>query len=116
MTDPRPALDPGMFGQLKELEAGAPGFLKDLIQQFLDQAVKQLALIRDLVRAKDGEGLYRAAHLLKGSAGSLGALALMDLLKALEAAGGARAWADAEGLLPGIDAEFARVKTALESA
>lgn len=105
-----------MFGQLKELEAGAPGFLKDLIRQFLEQAVQQLALVRDFLRSRDGEGLYRTAHLLKGSAGSLGALPLMELLRGLEAAGGARAWPDAEGLLPRIDAEFVRVRAALESA
>lgn len=115
MTELPPALDAAMFGQLKELEAGSPGFLKDLIRQFLEQAVKQLAIIRDLARAKDGDGLYRAAHLLKGSSGSLGALVLMDLLKRVEASGKSGAWPEVEGLLPRVDAEFARVKTALEA-
>jgi HPt (histidine-containing phosphotransfer) domain-containing protein len=104
-----------MFGQLKELEAGAPGFLKDLIRQFLEQAVQQLALVRDFIRSRDGEGLHRAAHLLKGSAGSLGALPLMELLRSLEAAGGKRAWTEAEALLPRIEGEFIRVRTALEA-
>ena len=104
-----------MFGQLKELEEGAPGFLKDLARQFLEQAVQQRALIGDVIRARDGESLFRAAHLLKGSAGSLGALPLMELFRSLEAAGGDRAWAVAEGLLPRIDAELARVRTALEA-
>ena len=102
-----------MFGQLKELESGSPGFLQDLVKQFVEQAVKQLALIRDFVRARDGDGLYRAAHLLKGSAGSLGALPMMELLRGLESAGSARSWAQAEDLLPRIDAEFGRVRTAL---
>ena len=103
-----------MFGQLKELEAGSPGFLKDLIGQFLEQAVRQLALVQELLRTKDGDGLFRAAHLLKGSAGSLGALPLMELLRKLEAAGHDGSWADANAVFPLIEAEFARVKAALE--
>jgi HPt (histidine-containing phosphotransfer) domain-containing protein len=104
-----------MFGQLKELEAGSPGFLKDLIGQFLEQAIRQLDLIRTLVGTKDGEGLFRAAHLLKGSAGSMGALPLMELLRGLEAAGHAQTWPEAESLLPRVQAEFVRVKAALEN-
>lgn len=109
-------LDPELFGQLKELEAGAPGFLKDLIAQFLDQATRQISVIGELTRARDGEGLHRAAHLLKGSSGSIGALDLMELLRGLESAGQKRAWGDAEGLLPRVDVEFARVKAALDAA
>ena len=105
-----------MFGQLKELEAGSPGFLKDLVGQFLEQAVRQLALIQTLVQSKDGEGLFRAAHLLKGSAGSMGALPLMELLRDLEASGQSSSWAVAEPLLPRIEREFDRVKAALETA
>lgn len=103
-----------MFGQLKELEAGAPGFLKDLVRQFLEQGIKQISLIREFCRVRDGDGLHRAAHLLKGSAGSMGALALMGILKGLESAGQTRAWAETEKLLSSMDAEFLRVKAALE--
>ena len=109
-------LDPELFGQLKELEIGAPGFLKDLISQFLEQAERQIALLRELAASRDGEGVHRAAHLLKGSSGSIGALALMELLRGLETAGQKRAWADAEALLPRVDVEFARVKAALTAA
>ncbi|HEX7897469.1 MAG TPA: Hpt domain-containing protein [Planctomycetota bacterium] len=114
MEDLPPALDAEMFGQLKELEAGSPGFLADLVKQFLDQATRQFELVRTLLQTKDGEGVFRAAHLLKGSAGSMGALPLMDLLRELEAAGQKRAFADAEALMPRLDREFARVQRALE--
>lgn len=112
MNAPSP-LDPELFGQLKELESGSPGFLKDLIAQFLDQAAKQIAILRELTAARDGEGVHRSAHLLKGSAGSIGALGLMELLRGLESAGQKRAWSEAEGLLPRVDVEFDRVKAAL---
>lgn len=115
MTRPSP-LDPELFGQLKELESGSPGFLKDIIEQFLRQAVEQIGILRELTRARDGDGVHRAAHLLKGSAGSIGALGLMELLRGLEAAGQKRAWTDAEGLLPRVDVEFDLVKAALAAA
>ena len=111
-----PTLDPRLFDQLKELETGAPGFLKDLVSQFLNQAVGQIAVLHETTRAKDGEGLRLAAHRFKGAAGALAALALMELVAELEKAGSARSWTAAEELLPRVDAEFVRVKAALEAS
>ena len=116
MAELPPPLDPLIYGQLQELErSGAPGFLQDLSRQFVKQALAHLDLFSGFIRAKDGDGLFRAAHLLKGSAGSMGALALMELIRSLEAAGRSCSWTEAEALMPGIAAEFARVRAALEN-
>ncbi len=112
--DAVPPLDPKVIGELRELqESGSPGLLGELIDLFLKQGEEKLAEIGKAMGARDAPLLGRHAHTLKGSAGSLGALPLSGLCRELEGALRAGAWAEAETRVREIEAEFARVRTAL---
>ena len=57
-----------------------------LTAKFLDQMDETLGQIEDRVHVEDAEGTARLAHTLKGSAASLSAEALREVLARLEAA------------------------------
>lgn len=116
MSDRSAPLDAATLDQLRELErSGSPGLLAQLVELFVRQADDQLRTFRSSAAARDAAGLARAAHTLKGSCGSLGALAMMELCRRLESAARAAQWADVDPLTGQIEQEFGRVKSALES-
>jgi HPt (histidine-containing phosphotransfer) domain-containing protein len=110
-----PALDPKVLEQLRELErAGTAGFVAQLASLFLKQTQEQAGVLRACLASKDDAGLARSAHLLKGSSGSVGATALMEISRELEAAAKSKSWAEAEALIGRWEAEFIRVRVALQ--
>jgi len=93
----------------------APMFLAELITAFHDDSIKLLAEMREAVVKGDAVSLQRAAHTLKGSSATLGAMRLSAMCKELELMGH-------EGILEGVaekvaqvEAEYGRVKVALET-
>ncbi len=113
--DASPILDPKVLGELRALEeGGSPGLLAELIDLFLKQGAKQLGEMREALTSKDGAGLGRLAHTMKGSAGSLGAARLSGLCRELEAAIRAKSWPEVGARVGESEAEFARVRAALE--
>jgi HPt (histidine-containing phosphotransfer) domain-containing protein len=83
---------------------GDADLLRELAGVFLAEAPKMLNAVRDAVHASDAVRLKRAAHTLKGSAGTFGAQAVHDAARKLEVMGmsndltGAEAsWAELEG-------------------
>ncbi|HYE98217.1 MAG TPA: Hpt domain-containing protein [Planctomycetota bacterium] len=115
MADAPMPLDPATLAQLRELErSGSPGFVSELADLFIRQADEQLAIFRRCGAVRDAAGLARAAHTLKGSCGSIGALPMMELCRQLEVAARATGWAEVEPLTGQIEREFARVRGALE--
>lgn len=115
MGDDGLPLDPAVIGELRELQdGGSPGLLAELIDLFLKQTVEKLGEMRSSAGAKDAATLGRLAHTLKGSAGSLGAVHLSGLCRELEAALRGNDWTAAAARVSGIEAEFARVRGALE--
>ena len=116
MADAEP-LDRTTLEQLRDLErSGSPGFFSELADLFVRQAAEQLDSFRRSVAAQDAAGLARSAHTLKGSCGSIGAFAMMELCKRLEVAARASAWPEAGPLVDGLQKEFVRVRGALEMA
>ena len=110
-----PPLDAAMIGELRALQdGGSPGLLAELIDLFLKQGEGKLAELRQALGSRDAAVLGRHAHTLKGSGGSLGALHLSGLCRALEGALRANDWPGVEARVSEIEAEFARVRTALE--
>jgi HPt (histidine-containing phosphotransfer) domain-containing protein len=111
-----PALDPRVLEQLRDLErSGSPGLVAQLASLFLKQTQEQAGVLRTCLTSKDDAGLARSAHLLKGSSGSVGAIPMMEICRQLEAAAKAKSWAEAEALLGRWEAEFVRVRPALEA-
>ncbi|MEW6542640.1 MAG: response regulator [Nitrospirota bacterium] len=92
-----------------------PQFLETLIAQFLDDAPRRLASLREAFRRKDGQALERAAHGLKGACGNLGARSMARLCADLQTIGAAQDLSRADKLLDDLEAEFARVRTRLEA-
>ena len=81
---PIDALDAVVFGRLVALEAEAPGFLAELVTEFEDGVTRRLAALRDAVRTGDVEALAFAAHSLRGSCGTVGAMRMAALANHLE--------------------------------
>jgi HPt (histidine-containing phosphotransfer) domain-containing protein len=75
------AIDPKVWASLQALEAaGAPGFLRELVNAFLAQAPVRLGALREASLRGD-------AHTLTGSCGSLGAAAMAACCERLETLG-----------------------------
>lgn len=113
-ADAVPPLDAHVIGELRALQdGGSPGLLAELIDLFLKQGEEKLAELRQALGSRNSAVLGRIAHTLKGSAGSLGAMHLSGLCRALETALRGDAWPETELRVSEVEAEFARVRTAL---
>jgi len=66
---------------------GDKGLLREIIQLFIDDLPLRLASIQSAVHERDADGLYKAAHNLKGSASSLSAAGVVEASRALELIG-----------------------------
>jgi len=81
---PIEALDPVVFGRLVALEAEAPGFLAELVTEFEGGITRRLAALHEAVPADDDDAIEFAAHSIKGSCGTIGALRMATLANHLE--------------------------------
>ncbi|GEM_PF-1235556 len=90
------------------------GFLTALIDDYLVNAASLLQAMRSAVSAHDVHTLNRTAHTLKSSSASYGATRLSVLCRELEIYTRLGKLDGAEERLQRIEAEFARVKVALE--
>jgi HPt (histidine-containing phosphotransfer) domain-containing protein len=108
------SLNQKVIDDLRALESpGSPGFLSELIDLFLKEAVRHLEGLRTSFAAKDARPFERSAHTLKGSSGNLGAQAMARMCGELQEIGRTADWARAAELLPRLEAEFRDVKREL---
>ena len=116
-----PAIATESIEALRELGGdGEEDVLGDLIETFIDNAAQVLEKAADALAKRDGVGVSRAAHMLKGSCSNFGAARLQELLAKLESLGRTPEFAgDAAGqalqLLNGIRRELTRVERALRA-
>jgi two-component system sensor histidine kinase/response regulator len=89
---------------------GGPALLKTLIGAYLRDAPQRLDAIRQGMAHGDAAAVARAAHAFKSSNANLGALALAELCKRLEAHCRAGATAGAETLVDAVEREFVYVR------
>jgi HPt (histidine-containing phosphotransfer) domain-containing protein len=88
-------------------------FVAELIDTFVEDARELTAQLPAALARRDVDGFRRAAHSLKSTSESLGAMALASLARELEAIARAGSLDGAgEGLAP-VAAEYARVAHAL---
>lgn len=80
-----------------------------LVDTFVSDSNKRLALIYEAVAKHDAELLRTTAHGLKGSALNLSAKVLSELASELEAMGKANALAEAKNYADALTAELERV-------
>jgi HPt (histidine-containing phosphotransfer) domain-containing protein len=106
------ALDEAVMAELLESVGGDPGFLGELIGDFLADAPMQLDSLRQTAASGDAAGARRAAHTLKGNARTFGAAELASLCAEIEAAAGAGHIGTVLARVDGVEREWARVQAA----
>jgi CheY-like chemotaxis protein len=88
ITSPAAALDAGTLDAIRSMQQpGAPNLLQKIVVTYLKSAPPLLRGIETAIATADCEEVGRAAHALKSSSGSLGALALAEICRKLEQAG-----------------------------
>jgi CheY-like chemotaxis protein len=87
--------------------------LEEIVELFLDEAPGLLTSIRESAGRRDGEGLERDAHKLKGSVGNLGAKRAYDAARELESIGREGDLAEAKSACDRLEEEIGRLERAL---
>jgi HPt (histidine-containing phosphotransfer) domain-containing protein len=100
-------------GLMKRL-GGNEGLAEKLVQQFLADTPSQLCALRKMMEDGDGPSARRQAHKLKGAAANLSADALRGVAFQAEQAALAGELKKLAELLPAMEGEFERVKTAMQ--
>lgn len=111
-----PALDPAALAQFQAtVGATAPEMITELINIYLQDTPQRLARLQQALIEHKAAELEHVAHGLKSNSATFGALRLAALCKELERMGQTELLARAAGQLQEIEAEFQRVKIALET-
>ena len=111
MPDSRPAVDQTVLDNLRTVlheEAG------EVVGIFLDNGAKLLEEMCQALSKQDASAMEHAAHTLKSSSATFGALALSELCKELERMGREKQLAGAEEKLRCAESEFERVKAEIK--
>jgi len=100
--------------QLDRSGAGDGGALAGMIAEFRVEAASRIQALRQAAEAHDRDGMRKAAHGLRGPAGSLGALEVAALAAELERVAGEPGPPGAEELIDSLQAAVERASMALE--
>lgn len=92
---------------------GDEALVAEVARVFLEDHAASLARVREAVAARDGEGIHRAAHALKGAVANLGAADATRAAQGLERIGRGGDLAGAEAGLRRLEAEVTRLVAAL---
>ncbi len=94
----------------------SPDVFAEVINSYLEDAPKQVQEIQVAVKMGDAAAVARAAHTLKPTSATLGAIALAQLCKEIEAMGRAGNISEVLGQkVEQLAAEYEQVKTALQA-
>jgi CheY-like chemotaxis protein/HPt (histidine-containing phosphotransfer) domain-containing protein len=93
-----------------------PGFVQEMIDQFLSDAPGLVSAMRAGLDAGDAEAVRRAAHTLKSNASTFGAHGLAERSAALEAAAKTGDLAGSGEAIDAIGEDLTRVQTELRTA
>lgn len=109
------ALDPNVLESLRQLnQKGEPDVLSEVLRLFLADTPKRIDAIAEASSRGDATALQRAAHGLKGAAGTIGAVALQAACRALEDLAKGATLGAAVAELDVLRKEYARVKADIE--
>jgi two-component system sensor histidine kinase/response regulator len=108
-------IDVSGLEQLRRLQApGAPDVVARIAGKFLDETDERLATLYQAVTERDAAELERAAHALKGIAGTVGANAIREVANQLERAGREGRTDGAQDLVAALDTALARARPVYE--
>ena len=88
--------------------------LGKIIDVYLRISPDLLKALQEAVAVGDADSMHRAAHSLKSSSATLGALTLAEQCKQLEAMGRTGDVENASDVLPELEAEYKTVQDALK--
>jgi PAS domain S-box-containing protein len=109
------SLDAHVLQALRQMAGSrATEVLAQIIDNYLEAAPQLLQAMHDAVASGDAAALKQAAHTLRGASANLGAIALSQFCKTLEAMGDAGITTEALAVLSQVEAEYAMVKVALQ--
>jgi CheY-like chemotaxis protein len=110
-------LDKAALDGIRSLQMeGAPDVLESVINLYLDDAPKLMERLKHAVAANDAPEIERAAHTLKSSSASLGALKVSELCKKLEMSARQHAAAESTQILTELEATYDGIQVALTAA
>jgi signal transduction histidine kinase/CheY-like chemotaxis protein len=110
------ALDDKTLDRIRDLHRrGGPNLLGKMAELYVSSSHALIAALRQAHAARSASGIQNAAHALKSSSSSIGAVLLAELCDSLETAGRAGRLEDAAELLEKLVTEHARVLVALEA-
>ena len=108
---PSPTIDRATFAELEQ--TAGPEFAVELVDTFLAEAPAMLADLRVALAAGDADAFRRTAHSLKSNGNTFGARAFAAMARGLELGGMTPVQTAAGQPLDALDAEYARVASAL---
>lgn len=93
---------------------GSENILRKVILLYLNSSCALMKSVREAVEGTDFDALHRAAHTLKSSSASLGALAFSGMCKDLDVMGRDKTLVGAKDHLSALEHEYERVRDSLE--
>jgi HPt (histidine-containing phosphotransfer) domain-containing protein len=108
-----PVLDPAAFAHLLEITGDDLEFVDELVDTYLDDAVVQLLAMREAADAGDADAIVRPAHSLKSGSANVGAPALTEACRSLEADGRSGVVPDLTDRVAACERMFEDVRSAL---
>jgi PAS domain S-box-containing protein len=100
----------GMIARLM----GDEELVRSVVKGFLEDIPRQIGVLRDYLEAGDVKGSERQAHTIKGASANVGGEALRAVAFEMERAVRAGGLSAAAGYMQELEAEYARLKLALE--
>ncbi|HJX15161.1 MAG TPA: response regulator, partial [Candidatus Deferrimicrobiaceae bacterium] len=107
-------IDPATINELAAL-GGKGEFLEKLVRIFLQAGEQKIDSIEKTMRDGDFTRVAELAHALKGSAGQIGALPLMELCNRLSRIGPTDLMKDGQSDVKRLRGEFEKVRVALQT-
>ncbi|QKQ74870.1 PAS domain S-box protein [Nostoc sp. TCL240-02] len=107
-------IDAKILQSLRDIVRGDRVVFAELIKCYLTETPRLVQDIRTAIANRDAQTIWKAAHQLKSSSASIGAIALAQLCKVLEAQGRSSELDNSVELLTQLYQEYEQVKTALE--
>jgi HPt (histidine-containing phosphotransfer) domain-containing protein len=94
--------------------ANADQFLIQLIDVYVEETPLLIQAMDTAVAQTDAAAMQKAAHTLKSSSASLGAITLSKLCEQLERLGYSQTTTQAREIVAQVESEYERVKSALQ--
>lgn len=115
-TDGFPRLDPEALAMQRSLAEGDDSFLDSLVDLYLEGATSSIQNMREAERSGDADALKKAAHKLRGSSLTMGALGMGEICEKLEAMGKSGTVSGSPEWLEKLEKEFKEVSAVLRNA